>query len=594
MSARPSAPSCSRPRGRCSPARPARAGAGAPGDRRRLPRVLPVIVAARLLAADDPGRGVPRAARRLDLLRPLWHRGPPCAGTIPWRSARSARTAPRKRPRPDSTETCKEVPIVTESTLTPAAGRWLAPGSSGAGRRAASALPRQVHRSAAAAPATATPASFKTKREAARRAGSGSPASSPRCASPTCACSQRAGAAPDVRRGGDRWQASRIDVAEATKVQHRTALNRRCRLLGEPPASTSSPRCTSPTSLPPSHGDGQGPRVDPQDASRRSRWSSTTRGSARTRPATAVSGCPARRPRSRTRRPPRTSRPSTGCCPRSTGCRSCSSTGPVPASASIDRTLVGDYDEPRRRVRLRKATTKTRQALWIELHPALAEAIEERLAAARGPRPRGAPVRRVRGRRAADLDREGLPGGGDPAVQPARPAPPADLAAAPARRAVGADRRVRRPAQPRRHRRHATRTCSPTSASSTTPSCSPPDGRTCPGRERIVPPPVPPPAPERCRLAGGFDPCPAHANRHVVLSVQTPSTRTRWRVAFGRAHLRDVDRRNGGRGGERGALPRAWPRLRVLLAVPRPARAAGGGPGCAEGVPRKLPPADES
>jgi hypothetical protein len=63
------------------------------------------------------------------------------------------------------------------------------------------------------------------------------------------------------------------------------------------------------------------------------------------------------------------------------------------------------------------------------------------------------------------------------------------------------------------------------------------------------------------------------ANRDVVLSVQTPSTRTGWRVAFGRAHLRDVDRRNGGRGGERGALPRAWPRLRVLLAVPRPAPA---------------------
>ena len=34
---------------------------------------------------------------------------------------------------------------------------------------------------------------------------------------------------------------------------------------------------------------------------------------------------------------------------------------------SIDHTLVGDYDEPRRRVRLRAATTKTRRALWVEL-----------------------------------------------------------------------------------------------------------------------------------------------------------------------------------------------------------------------------------
>jgi integrase len=43
---------------------------------------------------------------------------------------------------------------------------------------------------------------------------------------------------------------------------------------------------------------------------------------------------------------------------------------------AIDLTLVGDYDEPRRRVRLRTATTKTRRALWIDLPPVLAEAIE--------------------------------------------------------------------------------------------------------------------------------------------------------------------------------------------------------------------------
>jgi integrase len=48
--------------------------------------------------------------------------------------------------------------------------------------------------------------------------------------------------------------------------------------------------------------------------------------------------------------------------------------------SAIDRTLVGDYDEPRRRVRLRAATTKQRRALWIELHPALADELEETLA----------------------------------------------------------------------------------------------------------------------------------------------------------------------------------------------------------------------
>jgi integrase len=50
--------------------------------------------------------------------------------------------------------------------------------------------------------------------------------------------------------------------------------------------------------------------------------------------------------------------------------------------AAIDKTLVSDYDEPRRRVRLRAATTKARRALWVELHPALADALEASL----GPR----------------------------------------------------------------------------------------------------------------------------------------------------------------------------------------------------------------
>jgi integrase len=50
--------------------------------------------------------------------------------------------------------------------------------------------------------------------------------------------------------------------------------------------------------------------------------------------------------------------------------------------SSVDLTLVSDYDEPRRRVRLRAATTKTRRALWVDLHPALADALEKRL----GPR----------------------------------------------------------------------------------------------------------------------------------------------------------------------------------------------------------------
>ena len=49
--------------------------------------------------------------------------------------------------------------------------------------------------------------------------------------------------------------------------------------------------------------------------------------------------------------------------------------------SAIDHTLIGDYDEPRRRVRLRASTTKTRRALWIELPDVLADAIEASIGA---------------------------------------------------------------------------------------------------------------------------------------------------------------------------------------------------------------------
>jgi integrase len=50
--------------------------------------------------------------------------------------------------------------------------------------------------------------------------------------------------------------------------------------------------------------------------------------------------------------------------------------------SSVDKVLAGDYDEARRRVRLRAATTKTRRGLWVELPDVLAETIEAQL----GPR----------------------------------------------------------------------------------------------------------------------------------------------------------------------------------------------------------------
>jgi hypothetical protein len=120
--------------------------------------------------------------------------------------------------------------------------------------------------------------------------------------------------------------------------------------------------------------------------------------------------------------------------------------------SAIDKTLVGDYDESRRRVRLRAATTKTRRALWIELPEALADALEAEL----GPREDRNPDGRLFPRSGADALRTAIAKAGrrDPALVAARPAAPADLAAPPARRAVGSDRRVRRPAEPRRDGEH--------------------------------------------------------------------------------------------------------------------------------------------
>jgi integrase len=47
--------------------------------------------------------------------------------------------------------------------------------------------------------------------------------------------------------------------------------------------------------------------------------------------------------------------------------------------SSVDHLTVGDYDEPRRRVRLRRSTTKTRQPLWVELPDVLADELERRI-----------------------------------------------------------------------------------------------------------------------------------------------------------------------------------------------------------------------
>ncbi len=98
-----------------------------------------------------------------------------------------------------------------------------------------------------------------------------------------------------------------------------------------PPRRHASPSSTSSISSPHSTTEG---RREGRSARRcsRSRWCSTTSGSTRTLPATGRCGSRARSVPSLSRRPPTMSRPSTGRCRRSIGCRCCSSTGRAPAS----------------------------------------------------------------------------------------------------------------------------------------------------------------------------------------------------------------------------------------------------------------------
>jgi integrase len=72
--------------------------------------------------------------------------------------------------------------------------------------------------------------------------------------------------------------------------------------------------------------------------------------------------------------------------------------------AAIDSTLVGDYDEPRRRVRLRARTQKARQALWVDLHPTLADELERTL----GPREDRDPAARLFAASGADALRTSI------------------------------------------------------------------------------------------------------------------------------------------------------------------------------------------
>jgi integrase len=186
--------------------------------------------------------------------------------------------------------------------------------------------------------------------------------------------------APTFSEAAARWQASRIDAAEATTVQHATALNRALPMLGRRRLDEIGPQEVAAL-VADLHGRGKA----------RESIRKTKTAIAMVCDFAGVVPNPARDPSVKLPReeveepqPPSAEHVATVY-------RLIPPKHRVPLRflewsgarvSAIDKLLVGDYDEARRRVRLRAATTKTRRGLWVELPDVLAEAIEARL----GPR----------------------------------------------------------------------------------------------------------------------------------------------------------------------------------------------------------------
>jgi integrase len=184
--------------------------------------------------------------------------------------------------------------------------------------------------------------------------------------------------APTLAEAAKRWQASRVDVAEATAAQHRSAVNRMLPVLGTKLVDELTPADVAEL-VAKLHADGKS-----RESIRKSiNALAMTLDHAGVKPNPARDRVTVRLPREE----PEELNPPTAEHVEAVLRR-------IPAKhrlpllfldwsgarvAAIDQTLVGDYDEPRRRVRLRAATTKTRRALWVELHPELADAVEATL-----------------------------------------------------------------------------------------------------------------------------------------------------------------------------------------------------------------------
>jgi integrase len=227
---------------------------------------------------------------------------------------------------------------------------------------------------------TAFAGSFRTKRLAIVRAGwIESELAAGRMPDLILAPTQKT--SPTVRQAAERWQASRVDVAPATTVQHRTALNRALPTLGTASVDAIRPQDVADLVA----------TLTRQGLARESIRKTVTALSmvfdhAGIAPNPARDRVVVKLPREEPEEPnpPTADQVETiyRLIPSKHRLALLFLDWSGARVSAIDRTLVGDYDETRRRVRLRAATTKTRKALWVEVHPVIAEALEAQL----GPR----------------------------------------------------------------------------------------------------------------------------------------------------------------------------------------------------------------
>ena len=277
------------------------------------------------------------------------------------------------------------------------------------------------------------------------------PANSPRGVSLTFRCSLSPAPVVTLRDAAKRWQASRVDVRENTRIQHRTALGRLLPILGSLPVDRVTPADVAAlvTEL---AGMGKARESISVRASQRSRWFSIMPASSRTRPETASP----RTPPPRTEDGDRSAR--RGTCARSPR-RVAASVSVAAARPRRDRNAARRTRTPHLGRRRQAPPAVARVSGRLEDEPSemgtrapTPVCRRARALPARRSRSREARDRRVRRRRVPHSDRTGMHRRRRPRVLAARPTPPADLAAPPRRRPLGPDRRARRTAEPRRHR----------------------------------------------------------------------------------------------------------------------------------------------